>query len=50
MWKNHVFSSGICKKGTSSLRREMEKCLTCKIAWGEANLAITTYLRDIQTR
>jgi hypothetical protein len=43
MWKNYIFSSGICKKGTSSLHREMEKGLLCKIAWGEANLAITIF-------
>jgi hypothetical protein len=28
-------------KRDSSLHREMEKGLMCKIAWGEANLAIT---------
>jgi hypothetical protein len=31
-------------KETSSLHREMEKGLMCKIAWGEANIAITKIL------
>jgi hypothetical protein len=30
------------QKGTSSLHREIEKGLLCKIAWGEENLSITT--------
>jgi hypothetical protein len=41
MLKNYIFISRICKKGTSSLHREMEKGLLCKIAWGKENLAIT---------
>jgi hypothetical protein len=41
MWKNTIFCSGNCKKGTSSLHREMEKGLLSKFAYGEANLSIT---------
>jgi hypothetical protein len=48
MWKTYIFSSGICKKGTSSLHMEMEKGLLCKIAWGEENLAIT-YIKKIMS-
>jgi hypothetical protein len=39
--ENIFFSYGICKKGTSSMHRKMEKGPLCKIAWGETNLAIT---------
>jgi hypothetical protein len=49
MWKNYTFSSGICKKGTSSMHREMEKVLMCKIAWGEANLAIKILVHTKET-
>jgi hypothetical protein len=41
MWKNMFFSSGNCKKGTSSLHREMKKFLLSKFAWGKENPAIT---------
>jgi hypothetical protein len=33
------------QKRTSILHREMEKGLMCKIAWGEANLAITPFYK-----
>jgi hypothetical protein len=48
MWKNMFFGSGMHKKGTSSLHREIERP-SKQVAWSEENFGVTilAYLEEV---
>jgi hypothetical protein len=47
MWKNMFFSSGNCKKGLQFCIGKWKRP-SKQVAWGEANLAITTTIELIK--